>query len=202
MIKIIKSVIFSWLAVLMACCATANREDVSLPAELPMGKTTSPGVLEKQVFAPLLDAGVLRAYESKALSKLEDYYEYLHVISNPSYDTTFRRQAITQALALFTNDSSTPYTGLESSVLLMPVFLEELYRGKWGEVTYEISRAALRQPLEISSDTTYRGQITYLVVLNDQGEHRERVLQNIVVKKVTTDFGTEVQEVWKVFLGN
>ena len=201
MIKITKNVIFPWFAMLLTCCATANREDVSLPSELPVGKTTSPGALEKQVLAPLLDPAVLRAYESKALSKIEDYYQYLHVISNPSYDTTFRRQAIKQALGLFTSGSDTPYTGLDNMALSLSPFLEELYQGKWGEVTYAMSQVTLRHSLEISNDTTYRGQVTYLLVPNGQREQRERVLQDIVVKKVTTDFGAEVQEVWKVFLG-
>ena len=201
MIKVVKSALLLFFGI-FASCATTNREEVSMPSELPAEAGASHAPLENRVYAARLDPEVLSAFEVKALSKLEDCYEYFHIVSNPSYDTTFRKQAMEQVLGLFPGDSAPPYTGLDPALPRLTLFLNELYQGNWGEVAYQLDQVALKIPLKATSDTTYSGQITYMLQLSDQPGPTGPVLQDIVVKKVATDFGSEVNEVWKVFLGN
>ncbi len=202
MIDILKRGILLWMIGVLASCATANREEVSVPAELPVETTTSHTALEEQVYADELSPEVLKAFELQAQTKLKDCYEFLQLISNPGYDTTFRKQAITQTLALFSSGSGLLQTGLDSSQVSLPSFLEELYKGKWGETRYQVSQVVLKVPLSMTSDTSYAGQMAYMLKLNDQYVSGRPVLQDIVVKKVSMDFGGEVSVIWKVFLGN
>ena len=202
MIDILKRSILLWMMGVLASCATANREEVSVPAESPVETTTSHTRLEEQINADELSPEVLEAFELQAQTKLKDCYEFLQLISNPGYDTTFRKQAITQTLALFSNGSGLLQTGLDLAQVTLPLFLEELYQGKWGETRYQVSRIVLKVPLAMTSDTRYAGQIAYRLKLNDQYVSEGPFLQDIVVQKVSVDFGGEVSEIWKVFLGN
>lgn len=199
MIKVLNTATFLLVLIMFISCAIANREEVSMASEVPAGTTHS--LLEKQLHADELGPEVLKAFELKAFSKLKECYEYFQVISDQGYDTAFRRQAITQTLTLFSDTTVFPQTGLDDSAVSLPLFLEDLYLGKWEKTSYKVSQLALKEPLLLNADRAYKGQVTYLLQLNDQYISEEPVLQDIVVKKVTTDFGTDTTEVWKVFLG-
>ena len=183
-------------------CATASREDVSVIAESPMERQSSPALLEKQLKNEKLSPQVLNAFELKAVTKLEECYEYFQLISNPEYDTTFRKEAIKQTLSLFSEESVPLTTGMNTTTAPVSMFLQELFEGKWGETTYQVSQIAWKSPLESTEDTIYIGQVTYRLMLNGQYVSEMPIVQDVIVKKVYTSFGAEVKKVWKVFLGD
>lgn len=199
MIRVLNAGMFMWALGVFVSCATANREDLSVATEVPAAPTHA--LLEKQVNATELTPEMLKAFELKAVSKLEEYYEYFQIISDQEQDTTFRRQAIAQVLALVSDEAVIPYTGLGDLYGSLPIFLEDIYAGKWEKVRYEVSQVVLKKPLVRIADDTYTGQVAYYLQLNDQHLLQEPALQDIVVKKVATTFGPDVVRVWKVFLG-
>ncbi len=195
-----KGILFLVYAVVISC-ATTNREDLAVSAEQRAENKISNTRLEEQFYTDQPGADVLEAFGVSAISKLKDCYEYLQVISNQQYDTTFRKQAMAQVRTLFSDSSAVPFTGLDNVPDLLPAFLDRLYQGEWEEPVWQVSGIMLRKLPEGGASTAfYKGQLTYRLTLNGESVSENPVVQNIIVRKTLTDFGSETAEVWKVFL--
>lgn len=180
-------------------CATAYRDNAA--EEQPVEVALSDEALDDQFTSEQLSEARLRAMETGARQKLQDFVDYLNIAGNPALDSTFRQEAVRQTERLFTNPQATidlsldPTTGGARS---MSGWLKILSRSR-AQKTFAVEHLAISQPLTADGRLQYRGTLSFSL---SHGDTKASQQADILVKKVYKEFGREKEWVWEMFLGD
>ncbi len=149
----------------------------------------------KHVFmSDSLSDQLLRAYEITAAEKLNDFADYLKIISDTSLDSNFRQQALKVAGNLLVNAK----TGIEA-----------WDRNDFKGANYWASpeQVIISTPFVRENDTTYAGSLSFYrkwISFSDpqqtgnlSGPH----IINIYLVRSLKPFGNQQLRVWDVYLG-
>ncbi|MEO1049945.1 MAG: hypothetical protein AAFX87_04950 [Bacteroidota bacterium] len=150
-------------------------------------------------------------FSERAKEKLEDFANYLALLSDPNYDSTFKNYVSQQAADMF--------DGSQKNMILLDLsedvksgqhkaFISSVYNSEQLRVTEtEVSEFEVTQQLIEAGDQLYQGVISYKLRLagthqNEPFNQTYHLDTQIILRKVPKDFGGDVENVWEVFLGN
>lgn len=158
-----------------------------------------------------LSASSLRAFELRAIQKLQDIAGYVQILSDLSLDKSFRMQARQMMQGIFSDGNNTistkTFDGGNSLKLTVNQFIDSV-SNQYPKLKVEIYDIQTIQNLHLTNNhvyagaltfwqTTYRVQKTGNIKLNE-----EQMLADITLKRVDKEFGNTAKEVWEAFLGN
>jgi hypothetical protein len=153
----------------------------------------------------------LKGYETTAVLKLQDFADYLKIVSDSSMDLTFRKQAAEMALKLFipgeidTRNLSKVYQGQDFNML--DKLLEEIL--KQGSSSWiQPDQINVIKPLTQENDSSFKGRLSFIYNCipfgkpnSAQGKSGKLVIDFYALRKAKS-FGKEQLRIWEVYLGN
>ncbi len=186
-----KSTLHILLVLVIVACAQNAEHKYDAQYEIA-DHVSEEKIIEDLLEAPMLSESELSFFESRAVQKLEDYYEYLNLIQQSELDSTFKQQAIDMAKALFYNqqtiDSNLGYlsqieTALDSTIIL--------------DKALKLNRITTATPFKAANNNSYQMQLNHQVKHSKGKANRSAVVLLIQVRK---KFGDQEKRVWEVFL--
>lgn len=169
-------------------CATSPREKRGeAMVENPVMQESE---LEEQFESEQINAQRLKAFEARAQQKLQDLADYVNILKSPGLDSTFRQQAMNQALALF--EAENP-----ENEMIISDFLKSLLDVNTKNSAYTIDSIQIVNPLQATSADRYEGMLSFTDNLASIANAKEI---GMVLRKTKKEFGAEHKLVWEVFL--
>jgi hypothetical protein len=154
----------------------------------------------------------LVGFEGRAIQKLEDFANYLEIISNKEYDITLRKHALSLAGKLFYNDNikikNSDKLLSSLSVLELNEYLNSILKNGYAKITVEISNQSYIESLKQSKSDSYSGKLlfeqtnTYIEDNKVQEKKTEKKEVDIILIRKEKEFGKKTIPVWNVFLGD
>ena len=189
--------------VLLFSCAEQSMEKSN--TEVIGNAVKETGVIE-ELFSELeeekaeLNTEQLAAFEQRAIQKLEDFTDYVAIISNPQTNKALKIHSLNLSLELFKNDSITieypPITGENN--LTVKAFLIKIKMDK-HLLKAKIKSVKISKPLTLDSLNNYSGLITTTIKIGTN-----KVDKNITIHLISTKkkFGKKIQTINEIRLGN
>jgi len=152
-------------------------------------------LVNEDLVAPALTRRNLEAFESRAVEKLEDYADYLGMVSDSGLDSSFRKQARENLFGLFLEGAAP-----ESTITL------SIPGDGFAKLAFMIDSVTVLDPLEEENGNNYRGRIRYrLHTLGIQTTDTILLQSSImemgmVLQKRSKEFGEKRLQVWEVQL--
>jgi len=149
----------------------------------------------EDLITPVLTRKNLGAFESRAAEKLEDYADYLGMVSDSGLDNSFREQARENLFGLFLEG-----TALKST------HPEDIPGDGFAKLTFMIDSVTVLNPLEKENGKNYRGRLQYR--FHTLGIHAADTIllrssieeMGMVLQKRSKEFGEKRLQVWEVQL--
>ena len=144
------------------------------------------------------------------MQKVEDFVDYLELISNKDYDLAFRKQAIEMAENLFANKKASiinPEKELtEKKEISINKYIESVLNSNYSKIETEISTLKLSKSLGLLKKGDYWGEI-YFTQTNSYYKD-SKLLKKVTINKkakitlikTNKKFGNKEANVWNVFL--
>jgi hypothetical protein len=168
-------------------------------------------ILEKDFTSNNLSNNRLETFELRAKQKVGDFINYLEIISDKSYDLSFREYAIETALKLFSSKNCMVNdfdinTG-EQKLFNIKQYLLMFFKSKYSKINTKTENISIVNHLE-NNNSVYVGTITYSQNITGHS-NTETVIDKtsikkigITLKKVEKKFGNHKKNVWEVMLCN
>lgn len=203
----IYSLLLTIVFVMLLSCKAGNREaykDYALEDE-----TETCGILLHETFqSDSVSEANLRAFEKRAIQKLHDVMDLIEILSDQKTEPTFRKQAKSMLLENFKNPDENRISLILPDIkpfrYTVSQFADTLLNNGFLPLKLKILESSVKRPLSIVDKNKYLGTIYFQMepTANFKTLYPKDVMVNIVLKKVTKDFGGSSQEVWEVFLGD
>ena len=137
----------------------------------------------------------IKAYQESATLKIEDYYQYLTLLSSDLTSETLKAEIKTSIYRLFESENVMviDFTSIENSPISLPDLIEKIANKNYifSLSNYESSIVA------IDYWTTQ-----YQLIISQNNKRTEvRYFQKVAFKPVIKSFGASKKEVWTLFLG-
>jgi hypothetical protein len=166
--------------------------------------------LENDFSKSKLGAENVEAFEARAKQKVEDFCNYIQLVSNKGFDEKFRQHSLKSALGLFNSEqcviNDSIVTGKDSMVTIAH-FLDAVLETKFHQIEGQASQIALEDDLKLTDNGNYAGTICYVQTLtcyNKDGKVLETVIENktvgVTLNRKTKSFGTTEKIIWVVQL--
>jgi hypothetical protein len=154
----------------------------------------------------------IKAFEQRAIQKLQDLKDYFEILSDSTIEQTFKKQALDMARGLFASgDNTITFKLLENqeiTALKVDSFFISLQNDKYGVLTLQIYNVSVTNSIKKLDDAEYKGAIKFRLFVFEKQVNTKTLLNktnmqcDIIAKKVKKKFGNETKQVWEVFLGN
>ncbi len=150
----------------------------------------------------------LEAFEVRAEQKLQDFAEYVGILSDPEKGSALRKRAREQLLELFvdptTRISSFPGPEGETRSYSVERLTKELEEASSAKLRISLEEVK-SSPFQRTEEERYEGKLEFRMIREYQGkeggtqegEYEVRTL----MKRVPKRFGDEEELVWELFLG-
>ncbi|MFT5823680.1 MAG: hypothetical protein ACI8ZM_004942 [Crocinitomix sp.] len=166
--------------------------------------------LENDFSKSILGEENVAAFEARAKQKVEDFCNYIQLVSNKGFDEKFRQHSHKSALSLFNSDqcliNDSIVTGVDSLVTISN-FLDAVFETQFHQIEGQASQIILQDELTLSEDGNYAGTISYVQTLtcfDKAGIVIEKVVENktvgVTLNRKTKSFGTTEKIIWVVEL--
>ncbi|MGK7393436.1 MAG: hypothetical protein ACNS62_02650 [Candidatus Cyclobacteriaceae bacterium M3_2C_046] len=181
-------ILIVWIGV---SCASMNKEDNYLAEDTVQARKITSAAIESQFISNHLTSKNLDAFELRAIQKLEDFNDYLAILTHPQYDQELKLNAMQQASSLFLHPGiDVNFSGISS----LEHFLKTTLEHSSETPLLDISEIKVKEKLTPHSDLTYQGLITFR-------ENQQDKTARMILKKTPKQFGQENLQVWEIFLG-
>jgi hypothetical protein len=154
----------------------------------------------------------IKAFEQRAIQKLQDLKDYFEILSDSTIEDTFKKQALDMVRGLFASGDNTITFKLrenqEIKALKVDTFFISLQNDKYGVLTLQFYNVSITNTIKKLDESEYKGVIRFrLFVFEKQGKtkallNKANMQCDIIAKKVKKKFGNETKQIWEVFLGN
>ena len=137
----------------------------------------------------------VKAYQESATLKIEDYYQYLNLLSDEATPENLKREIRTSIFSLFENEKVMviDFTSTENTTISLPDFIDKITNKNFSFVISNFENSI------VASDYwTTKYQLT---VTQNKISKPIILLQQIGFKPVYKNFGNTKKEVWTLFLG-
>ncbi len=187
-----KGIFLFWGLIIISACATHNRER-ALEDINPSAKTS---LLEEQFTTQEIDEESLRAFEVKAIQKVEELYGYIAIMTDTVYEATFRDQALELSLSLFESRGKTKMNRLVSNAGTIEDYLVQI-RNQDRLLQRDVVKVLVKEPLTAQSLQIYSGLLTVTL-----GNERNGISysQGFNLSRQAKLFGDEEKVIWEVRL--
>ena len=137
----------------------------------------------------------VKAYQESATLKVEDYYQYLTLLSSESTSETLKAEIKTSIYSLFESDKVMviDFTSTENNAISLPDLIEKIMNKN-----YSFSVSNYENSIVGFDYWTTQYQLT--LIQNDKSKEL-LYFQKIGFKPVIKTFGSTKKEVWTLFLG-
>jgi hypothetical protein len=141
-------------------------------------------------------APVLAAYQENAKGKIEDFYQYLSLLSDVSVSKELKNEVSASIFSLFKNKELLMKDIISNNRNRMPLSLFVREIANTPSLKFELGEITSQQ---IGPDSW---QTTYTVNILNGGKKTElNVAQRVYLTKDLKTFGGNSKEVWQTFLG-
>ena len=185
-----------WMMILLTACAISKKENERL--EKIVSQQNSNATFN---FDDSLTVDRLEYYEIHAIQKLEDFYEYLDLLSKEIYDDTVKNEIRFSAKELFYNPvvlirpfdfETADYALSVDSCLFHPWNI--LQDNKIVLISVKVA-----QPLEHVDENLYVGQISFELKV-EAGDKVISKKADFSLRKIVNNNGIDTISSWKIFL--
>ena len=137
----------------------------------------------------------VKAYQESATLKVEDYYQYLTLLSSESTSETLKAEIKTSIYSLFESEKVMviDFTSTENNAISLPDLIEKIMNKN-----YSFSVSNYENSIVGTDYWTTQYQLT--LIQNDKSKEL-LYFQKIGFKPVIKSFGASKKEVWTLFLG-
>lgn len=200
------------IMVYLVCAARTCNEDEEAVARRQEQYAMNLKDSIKDVFmSDTINYQFIRAYEASAVQKLNDFADYLRIISDTTLDMKFRQHAAGLVKGLFITDKieinycgmTCPESDFNSLELLISQSLSENISCQVNPLQITVSK-----PFVYQNDSTYIGNLSFINSYIPSGsrdtsetESLSLVIDIYLVKKLRS-FGEDRIRVWDVYLGD
>lgn len=184
---------------LWSCAGQADEEvTASTDNSARMEEEISP--LPQTMSIKDLNGAQRNAFEAKSIQKLQDFFDYLKIISDPEVSADLRNHSYNLALDLFVNDTVTVTDSLLQNGTPIPIqkYLSSILVKK-NKVTPLVYEVIVAEPLVVDSSETCNGKLNAKFSLRNQQLNKTIAIHLIEVNKT---FGETNQKTIEVKLGN
>jgi hypothetical protein len=141
-------------------------------------------------------APVLAAYQENAKTKIEDFYQYLQLLSDVSVSKELKNEVRLNILFLFKNKEVLMKDIASNGKNSLPLSLLISQIENTPSLKFEVGEISSQQIEPDSWQTTYT-----VKVLNDGKKSELNLSQRVYLTKDSKTFGGNSKEVWQTFLG-
>jgi hypothetical protein len=204
---------YIWIPIViyLTCSARTCTEDQESIAKSEAIYTKNLKENVKQVFtSDSLPEHFLRAYEVSATEKLNDFADYIKIISDTSLDRRFRMHSAELVKKMFVSDEINLSGWCKTYPKSLVVNLEELLayglrEGMSGWI--KPVQMNFSEPFVMKNDSTFTGNLTFNCKYlpwksTDTSEISDKISVNIYLVRKLKSFGTDQYKVWDVYLGD
>jgi len=158
-----------------------------------------------------LSDDILRRYEITAINKLNDFSDYLKIVSDTILESQFRQQAAEMAGNLFIPGVIELRGWIKAFGVKEIITLEDLIRHSFSEgLSYRIKPVGINinDQFVRENDSTFTGSLSFYqkyVSLTDIDKVEDLsgpYVMDIYLIREIKNFGTKQLEVWEVYLGD
>lgn len=137
----------------------------------------------------------VKAYQESATLKVEDYYQYLTLLSSESTSETLKAEIKTSIYSLFESEKVMviDFTSTENNAISLPDLIKKIMNKN-----YSFSVSNYENSIVGTDYWTTQYQLT--LIQNDKSKEL-LYFQKIGFKPVIKTFGSTKKEVWTLFLG-
>lgn len=154
--------------------------------------------IDRQFTANTLSAERLHGFEARGQDKIQEFGEYVGLISDPNTPAEWRKHAAEMALGCFL-DPKTELQGLDNKKKQsLSQFLGYLQQ-KNSPQSWSIEGIQTEKPLQ-GEGAGYRGRLTFRLTQKKGGQSKHFSAE-IWLVKLEKAFGKQKQEVWELRLG-
>ena len=137
----------------------------------------------------------IKAYQESATLKIEDYYQYLTLLSSDLTSETLKAEIKTSIFRLFESDNVMviDFTSIENSTISLPDLIEKI-----ANKNYIFSLSNYESSIVAIDYWTTQYQLT---ISQNNKLTEVRYYQKVAFKPVIKSFGASKKEVWTLSLG-
>lgn len=137
----------------------------------------------------------IKAYQESATLKIEDYYQYLTLLSSDQTSETLKAEIKTSIYSLFESDKVMviDFTSTENNAISLPDLIEKIMNKN-----YSFSVSNYENSIVGFDYWTTQYQLT--LIQNDKSKEL-LYFQKVAFKPIIKSFGASKKEVWTLFLG-
>lgn len=163
--------------------------------------------LENDFTNPRLSSKSIQAFELRGIQKIQDFTDYIALISDPTLNDNFKDRSLQAALKLFVHDSVQIQvmnwkTKLPQAISIQD-FLKNLKENKTEKIVWTFSNPTTpitAKPLRLAAyHWKSKGQMTQQF---GQQKSENQVTFNITLQKIEKKFGAQSKIIWEVFIGS
>lgn len=138
----------------------------------------------------------IKAYQESATLKIEDYYQYLTLLSSDLTSETLKAEIKTSIYRLFESENVMviDFTSIENSPISLPDLIEKI-----ANKNYSFSLSNYESSIVAIDYWTTQYQLT--ISLNNKRTEEVLYFQKVAFKPIIKSFGASKKEVWTLFLG-
>lgn len=204
-------------------CGKAREEKADIPVEIeemsppPVNETDAvsdhmpnDSELEESFNADTLNEEQLRIFQKRAQQKLQDFINYIEIISNKRYNSQLRLAACQQIEELFADSSviiDIRFDQIEKDPRTASLFIKDVYNSGYDSIKIKTNSVIvnpaekLNETLEyvgnITADVTIIGYKKSTIAFYSKGIHKAKT----IIHKQEKQFGKDSQTLWSVFIG-
>lgn len=137
----------------------------------------------------------IKAYQESATLKIEDYYQYLTLLSSDQTSETLKAEIKTSIFRLFESENVMviDFTSIENSPISLPDLIEKI-----ANKNYIFSLSNYESSIVAIDYWTTQYQLT---ISQNNKLTEVRYFQKVAFKPIIKSFGASKKEVWTLFLG-
>jgi|GEM_PF-3434063 len=164
---------------------------------LLLAATATAQNIEKRPAAPAFSQKAVEAYEVKAESKVNEFFGYLTLLTDPAGDAEMKKQASADAVKLFRDDKVLlqDFFDTKGRTITLKQLLE---KAEAQEKKVDFSTMSFATIPKLKSDLRYDWLMSYEVIV---GNRAVKVSQSFSIVYEDKKFGNSTKKVWNSYLG-
>jgi hypothetical protein len=173
---------------LIGLCQSANNANYYAPS-------AATATMADKFTCQSLNGTQVTSFQERATQKLQDFYDFLAIISNPAYEKHMREDAGTQARQLFYNaDCTVDGKGIKK-------FIDSCFslknRLQWQAVNIKVVED-MKPKANVLDDQYYEGKLSFNLVSGKD----TTIVKNayIMLTKSGKQFGASKKDVWTAYI--
>lgn len=204
-------VVAGFTCFLISCGPSREEKDnVNAMYESNLSTMEDNQALEDTFEIDTLNTVQLNVFQQRARQKLQDFINYMEIISNKSYDLELRLIASKQIEDLFA--VSTVFVSISiakepKNKKTVSQFLNEIYLSDYDSIKVKTDSVVISKPEKSTESIKYIGEVTAKVNI-DGYKNGEVIFNSIAIQKAETiitktqkQFGDETKMVWTASIG-